>query len=59
MELEKLINCLETAKQKLGPNTKVFIYTPHEDKTVIEDIVLKVEHSLLDMADDSKVLIYI
>lgn len=47
MELQELINYLETAKNKVGGDVEVCLYDSYHEDKYIEDIVMKGEESLM------------
>ena len=59
MNIQELINFLQIAKEKVGPNVEVLIYNSYEDVEVeIDDITMKGKYSIINSADDEvKVLL--
>jgi len=59
MNIQELINFLQIAKEKVGPNVEVLIYNSYEDEDAeIDDITMKGKYSIINSADDEvKVLL--
>ncbi len=59
MNLQQLIDYLQTAKEKVGPDVEVLIYNSYEDVEVeIDDITMKGQYSIINSSDDEvKVLL--
>jgi len=59
MNLQQLIDYLQTAKEKVGPDVEVLIYNSYDDhEREIDDIIMKGQYSIINSVDDEvKVLL--
>lgn len=53
MNIQELINYLQIAKEKVGPDVEVLIYNSYEDEDAeIDDIKMKGQYSIINSSDD-------